>query len=1202
MKKTIALAFYFLLCIVRLSAQSNTGALGGEATGSGGSASFTAGEVFYTYKTGATGSSTDGMQQTYNPTYPPTIISFTPSSGAPGTLVTITGNNFNATAANNIVFFGAVQATVSAATETSLSVIAPAGATYAPITVLNTDITLAASSSQPFLPNFAGKGSITGYDFMPKVGFATTGTQQPYYVAIGDIDGDGKPDLSVANYANGTVSVYHNTSSSGSITSASFAARVDFVTGGNPISLAIGDLNGDGKPELAVANYGSASVSVFRNTASNGSITSASFAAKVDLTTGTNPRSLAIGDLDGDGKADLVVANTAVSTVSILRNTFITSAISFAAKVDYATGAAPHFVTIGDLDGDNKPDLATANNGSASASVLRNNSAIGTIAMEAKVDFTAGSSPVSLAIGDLDADGKAEMVVTNFGNANVSVFKNNAVSGAINTTSFETKVDFATGAGAWAVAIGDLDGDNKPDLAVANVGVASVSVLRNTTSTALSFAPKVDFATSTATRSVAIGDLDLDGKSDMVAANYTNATISVFRNDPSGFVIYNANGGLGSMANQKISYLASANITVNGLTREGFIFTGWNTEADGTATPYENLAIYTMGASDVTLYAQWCLLSSSTEIISACVTYDWHGSTYTTSNNTATWIGINAAGCDSVVTLNLTITPQPLQPQIECYQTATFNTQTCSWVVTGSPAPAIVTNASACESYTWEANGQSYTSSGNYTFSENCQDYTLNLTINQATTSTVNATITQGESYSFNGQNLTTAGTFNATLQNAAGCDSIVTLNLSITPAPVAGCYASSVVNFNQGPNVLGSAVSGIRSNATKALGQPEAVVTNVVNFVSLGFGGTITVALETPIANGAGNDIRLDEATWGNNPCSRYPEKADVFASQDGTNFIYLGQACQDATFDLGALSWAKYIRLVDVSDILSFNADADGYDLNGIECLNGSATNPTNDGLEACTLQEIVSYAPGNRKNGTAVPSPRNNANNALGMPQSNNTVNFVALGFGGTLVAKFDYVVFNQPGNDLQVTETSYGNPSCTNYPEKARVSLSLDNQNWIELGEICQDGAIDMGTMPYAQYIRIQDATPMSSSKFNGSADGYDVDAVVVLNNGCGTSSARLSQLDNTTTPDEALIISAFPNPIEDYTIVNFEGLESDSHFNFQIMDASGRLVRNENIHVSANNPTYMFDASELARGIYQVVLSNEKGNQIIRLVK
>jgi hypothetical protein len=143
---------------------------------------------------------------------------------------------------------------------------------------------------------------------------------------------------------------------------------------------------------------------------------------------------------------------------------------------------------------------------------------------------------------------------------------------------------------------------------------------------------------------------------------------------------------------------------------------------------------------------------------------------------------------------------------------------------------------------------------------------------------------------------------------------------------------------------------------------------------------------------------------------------------------------------------------------------------------------------------------------------------------------------------------------------------------------------------------------MGTMPYAQYIRIQDASPVSSNKFNGATDGYDVDAVVVLNNGCGMASARLANVDNTTTADESMTISAFPNPMEDYTVVNFEGLESDSDFNFQIMDAAGRSVRSQSIRVSMSNPTYLFNASELARGIYQIVVSNENGSQIIRLVK
>jgi len=104
----------------------------------------------------------------------PTISSITPKSAKPGDAVNLTGTNFNATAANNIVFFGATKATVTAATATSLTVTVPTGATYAPITVLNTGTQLAAASLANFNPIYApSKPAITTTSFQAKQEFLT---------------------------------------------------------------------------------------------------------------------------------------------------------------------------------------------------------------------------------------------------------------------------------------------------------------------------------------------------------------------------------------------------------------------------------------------------------------------------------------------------------------------------------------------------------------------------------------------------------------------------------------------------------------------------------------------------------------------------------------------------------------------------------------------------------------------------------------------------------------------------------------------------------------------------------------------------------------------------------------------------------------------------------------------------------------------
>ncbi|MCA6402768.1 MAG: VCBS repeat-containing protein, partial [Cytophagales bacterium] len=376
---------------------------------------------------------------------------------------------------------------------------------------------------------FRNTGSAGTISYAAKVDF-TTGSL-PFSVSIGDLDGDGKADLAVANYSSNTVSVFRNTGSPGTI---SYAAKVDFTTGSGsgPNSVSIGDLDGDGKADLAVANYNSNTVSVIRNTGSAGTI---SYAAKVDFTTGFAPYSVSIGDLDGDGKADLAVANGSGSSVSVFRNTGSAGTISYAAKVDFTTGLFPYSVSIGDLDGDGKADLAIANQSSNTVSVFRNTGSAGTISYAAKVDFATGSDPSSASIGDLDEDRTADLAVANARSNTVSVFRN---TGSAGTISYATKVDFATGISPLSVSIGDLDGDGKADLAVANKGSNTVSVFRNTGSAGtISYAAKVDFAADEGSYSVSIGDLDGDGKADLAVANYNSNTVSVFRNTGSAGTI-----------------------------------------------------------------------------------------------------------------------------------------------------------------------------------------------------------------------------------------------------------------------------------------------------------------------------------------------------------------------------------------------------------------------------------------------------------------------------------------------------------------------------------------------------------------------------------------------------------------------------------------------------------------------------------------
>jgi len=303
------------------------------------------------------------------------------------------------------------------------------------------------------------------------------------FVSVADMDNDGKQDVIVANQGENTLSIFKNISTSGNI---SFNSPVKLTTPSTPVGIGIGDFDRNGWLDIATANHGNGTVSIFTNKGIFNAISTNNFNPRFGLITGLNPITIDVADIDGDSKSDIVVGNYGSNSISIFKNNYISGTLattSFSTKLDFNAGNKPGYVKLGDMDGDSKLDVVVLAEGTNSFGILRNISTAGVLSstsFASRVNFNTGITPYYISVGDLTGNGKLDILITNFGDGTATVWQNKATPGSITSASFFKRLNFTVGTKPYAGLLADIDGDAKTDILVSNNGSNTLSILRNT--------------------------------------------------------------------------------------------------------------------------------------------------------------------------------------------------------------------------------------------------------------------------------------------------------------------------------------------------------------------------------------------------------------------------------------------------------------------------------------------------------------------------------------------------------------------------------------------------------------------------------------------------------------------------------------------------------------------------------------------------